>query len=67
MYRQQLKMPESPANTYRQIRYRLLPGKRSVYRWLERTLEDQRHLYSAALEERIDCYARTGKGRTYQD
>ena len=30
-------------------------------------LEDQRQLYNAALEERIDCYRKTGKGRTYFD
>ena len=52
---------------YRQIRYRLLPGKASVYRWLDRVLESQRILYNAALEERIDCYRKTGKTLTYQD
>lgn len=29
--------------------------------------ESQRQLYNAALEERIDCYRKTGKGRTYID
>ena len=52
---------------HRQIRCRLLPGKASACRRPDRTLEDQRQLYSAALEERIDCYARTGKTLTYQD
>jgi putative transposase len=27
----------------------------------------QRELYNAALEERIDCYRKTGKTRTYID
>lgn len=47
-------------------KYRLLPT-RSQHRALERVMEDQRHLYNAALEERIDCYAKTGKGRTLFD
>ena len=53
--------------THRQVVYRLLPQTRSSWRRLERTLEDQRRLYNAALEERIDCYRKTGKGRTYFD
>ena len=53
--------------THRQVVYRLLPQKRSSWRRLERTLEEQRQLYNAALEERIDCYRKTGKGRTYFD
>ena len=52
---------------YRQIRYRLLPGKASAYRSLDRMLEDQRQLYNASLEERIDCYRKTGKTLTYHD
>lgn len=47
-------------------KFRLLPTKRQ-HRALERILEDQRLLYNAALQERIDCYAKTGKGRTYVD
>ena len=38
-------------------RYRLLPTKRQ-HRALETILELQRQLYNAALEERIDAYAR---------
>ena len=53
--------------THRQVVYRLLPQTRSSWRRLERVLEDQRQLYNAALEERIDCYRKTGKGRTYFD
>ena len=58
-------MPSSV--TYRQITYRLLPEKRSTWRRLEAMLDAQRHLYNAALEERIDCYRKTGKSLTYFD
>ena len=54
-------------NTHRQVVYRLLPQKEPNWRWLEGTLEDQRQLYNAALEERIDCYRKSGKGLTYFD
>jgi putative transposase len=47
-------------------RYRLLPLK-SQHRTLERLCAAQRELYNAALEERIDCYSKTGKTRTYID
>jgi putative transposase len=47
-------------------RYRLLPLK-SQHRVLERLCESQRALYNAALEERIDCYRKTGKTPTYID
>src|ERR1700674_957891 len=47
-------------------RYRLLPHK-SQHRALERLCSGQRALYNAALEERIDCYRKTGKTRTYID
>jgi putative transposase len=47
-------------------RYRLLPHK-SQHRAMERLCEAQRELYNAALEERIDCYRKTGKTRTYID
>ena len=47
-------------------RYRLLPHK-SQHRALERLCAAQRELYNAALEERIDCYRKTGKTRTYID
>ena len=47
-------------------KYRLLPSKRQ-HRALEAILESQRQLYNAALEERIDCYRKTGKGRSYID
>jgi putative transposase len=47
-------------------RYRLLPLK-SQHRALERICAAQRELYNAALEERIDCYRKTGKTRTYID
>ena len=38
--------------THRQVVHRLLPQRRSSWRRLERTLEEQRQLYNAALEER---------------
>jgi putative transposase len=41
-------------------RFRLLPSKRQ-HRVLESILESQRQLYNAALQERIDCYIKTGK------
>jgi putative transposase len=47
-------------------RYHLLPLK-SQHRALERLCAAQRELYNAALEERIDCYRKTGKTRTYID
>lgn len=47
-------------------KYRLLPT-RAQHRALERILEDQRQLYNAAMQERIDCYRKTGGTRTYMD
>jgi len=46
--------------------YRLLPSE-GQHRALETLCESQRVLYNAALEERIDCYRKTGKNRTYFD
>jgi putative transposase len=47
-------------------RYRLLPTKRQ-HRALEAICESQRQLYNAALEERIDCYRKTGTSIGYID
>jgi putative transposase len=47
-------------------RYRLLPT-RSQHAALVATCEEQRQLYNAALQERIDCHSKTGKGRSYFD
>lgn len=47
-------------------KYRLLPTKKQ-HAALERILEDQRQLYNAALQERIDCYRLTRRGITYVD
>lgn len=47
-------------------KYRLLPTKKQ-HRALENILEDQRQLYNAALDERIDCYRKTGRSRSYID
>ena len=41
---------------YRQIRFRMLPGTASVYRWPD-----------GILKERADCCRRAGKGLTYQN
>ncbi len=53
--------------THRQIVYRLPPQRRSTWRLLERTLEDQRQLWNAALEERIVCSRKTGRSLTFFD
>lgn len=47
-------------------KYRLLPTRRQ-HEALAAILETQRILYNAALEERIDCYRKTGKTRSYID
>ena len=47
-------------------RYRLLPTKRQHHA-LETILEDQRQLYNAALEERIDAYRKARITRTFFD
>jgi putative transposase len=46
--------------------YRLLPSK-AQHRALEATLEAQRQLYNAALEERVGAYRKAGVMRTYVD
>lgn len=50
----------------RSFRFRLKPT-RAQHNRLRAALEHSRHLYNAALEERIDCYRKTGRGRTYYD
>ena len=47
-------------------KYPLRPTERQ-HRALEAMAEGQRILYNAALAERIECYRRTGKGRSYID
>ena len=47
-------------------KYRLLPNKRQHVALAE-VCEQQRIFYNAALEERIDCYKKTGKGRSFFD
>ena len=49
------------------VTYRLLPRKQSAWRWLERVLEEQRQLYNAALQEREDCWRKTGKSLGWRD
>lgn len=48
------------------FKYRLLPSRRQ-HEALQRILNDQRELYNAALQERIDCYQKTGDGVSYYD
>ena len=50
-----------------QVVYRLLAQKRGNWRWLDRVLEAPRRLYNAALEERIDCYRKTGRSISSTD
>ena len=57
----------APVATHRQVVYRVLPQTRENWDWPEMTLEAQRQLYNAALEERIDCYRKTGKSITLFD
>ena len=45
---------------------RLLPS-RGQHDKLRAALDHTRDLYNAALAERIDCYRKTGKGRSWQD
>jgi putative transposase len=54
---------KSAVSTYK---YRLLPTRRQ-HEALITILKSQRQLYNAALEERIDCYRKTGKRRSYID
>ena len=46
------------------FKYRLLPTKRQ-HAALAEILESQRILYNAALQERIDCYRKTGRTLSY--
>ena len=55
----------APVPAHRQIACRLPPQRRAAWRRLDAILEDQRQLYSAALEERIGCCRKTGKGLSY--
>lgn len=50
----------------RTYKYRLLPNKKQ-HQELKYTLDEQRFLYNAALQERMDCYKKTGKTITYFD
>jgi putative transposase len=50
----------------RTFRFKLKPT-RAQHQYLRDALEHSRQLYNAALEERIDCYRKTGHGRTYFD
>ena len=48
------------------FKYLLLPSK-AQHAALADICESQRIFYNAALQEQIDAYAKTGKGRSYQD
>jgi putative transposase len=50
----------------RNFRFKLKPSAAQHNR-LREALERSRQLYNAALEERVDCYRKTGKGRSYFD
>jgi len=49
---------------YLTYKYRILPTRRQ-HQALMGILNDQRALYNAALQERIDYYRTTGKSRSY--
>ena len=55
-----------PAFIILTAKFRLLPTRKQ-HAALCDTLESQRVLYNAALEERIGCHRATGKGRSYMD
>lgn len=57
---------EQPQKAFRSYRYRLLPS-RAQHRRLRDALERSRLIYNAALEERINCYRKTGRGRSFMD
>ena len=57
---------EQLAQQFLTYKYRLLPTRRQHVA-LASVCEAQRLLYNAALEERINCYRKTVKGRTYVD
>jgi putative transposase len=57
---------EHSARVIRTYRFKLKPT-RAQHNRLREALEHSRQLYNAALEERIDCYRKTGKGRSYMD
>ena len=55
-----------PETHFRTYKFRLLPTRKQ-HQALRRICESQRQLYNAALQERIDCYRKTGKSRRYLD
>ena len=56
--------PEIARKLVRTYRFRLKPSA-AQHKSLSLALEWSRQLYNAALEERIDSYRKTGRGRTY--
>lgn len=50
----------------RKINYKLYPSQSQSERLLE-SLRLHQQLYNAALQERIDCYRKTGKSISYND
>ncbi len=59
-------MDKQMPTVIRTHRFKLKPSSAQHNR-LRLALERSRQLYNAALEERIDCYRKTGKARTYFD
>ncbi len=57
---------EAVTHVYRTFKFRLLPRK-GQHKRLRAALDHTRDLYNAALSERIECYRKTGKGRTWPD
>lgn len=56
----------SPNTVIRTYKYRLLPRK-AQHRALRDALDHTRDLYNAALEERIDCYRKTGRSISWAE
>lgn len=59
-------MTDQPHNIILAYRFKLKPTSKQ-HDNLRAALERSRQLYNAALQERIDCYRKTGKGRSYFD
>jgi putative transposase len=55
-----------PETHHRTYKFRLLPTRKQ-HQALRKICESQRQLYNAALQERIDCYRKTGKSLRYLD
>lgn len=61
-----IRLEEDRRELVRSFRFRLKPSS-SQHGALRIALERSRQIYNAALEERIDCYRKTGKSLSYYD